>query len=76
MSKYVDWSALGKVLGIGLGAGAGAVILFSIGVVGVAQYAQGREEQQNKIGGLALAVVCFAVCLAAVGYGIVLMTDK
>jgi hypothetical protein len=28
MSKYVDWSALGKVLGIGLGVGAGVVIVF------------------------------------------------
>lgn len=76
MSKYVDFAALGKVLGIGLGAGAGIVAIFAIGVVGSARFADGRRQGRPALPALLVTAVCFAACAAAIGYGIDLMMQK
>lgn len=57
----IKWDDLGLVLGVGLLAGAGVVALFALGIAWVATGAR-------IAGGL-----CFAVCAAAVGYGVYIL---
>lgn len=71
MSDYVDWTTLGKILGIGLGAGAGFVVVFALGVVGIGQF-----TDHKRSAGLVAAVVCFLVCAGAIAYGITVMMAK
>jgi hypothetical protein len=57
----IKWDDLGLVLGVGLLAGAGVVALFALGVTWVAT------------GARAAGMLCFAVCAAAVGYGVYIL---
>ncbi|MEC4017701.1 hypothetical protein [Streptomyces sp. H27-D2] len=78
----IEWSALGEVFGVSVVVTVGIVCLFTLGIVGTS-----RKPQQA--GGTDTAVVagttaptalarsgayaCFALCLAAVAYGIFLI---
>jgi hypothetical protein len=65
----IDWAALGQVFGVSLAASIALVGVFTLGIVGTS----GGAKAQGG-GGAALtrtgAFVCFAVCAAAVAYGI------
>ncbi|MFF2654784.1 hypothetical protein [Streptomyces sp. NPDC058045] len=69
----IDWAALGSVFGVSLVATVALVGLFTLGVVGLAK----REEATAEGGSAALATTgayaCFALCTAAVAYGIFLI---
>ena len=54
----IDWAALGQVFGVSLAASVALVGVFTLGIVGSAAL--------SRTG----AFVCFAVCAAAVAYGI------
>ncbi|MBA0050485.1 hypothetical protein E0L36_06105 [Streptomyces sp. AJS327] len=66
----IDWAALGQVFGVSLLATVGLVGVFTLGIVASSRTTTGG-------GGAALArtsaYACFAVCAAAVAYGIYLI---
>lgn len=69
----IDWVALGSVFGVSLVATVALVGLFTLGIIGL-------SKQPSTTGGttaVALprvgAYACFALCLAAVSYGIYLI---
>ncbi|MFI1012118.1 hypothetical protein [Streptomyces sp. NPDC020965] len=70
----IDWAALGSVFGISLVATVALVGLFTLGIIGLS-----KEPSASGQGGGSVAVartgayVCFALCLAAVSYGIFLI---
>ncbi|RVU22020.1 hypothetical protein EOT10_23945 [Streptomyces antnestii] len=70
---HIDWAALGSVFGVSLVITVALVGLFTLGIVGLTK----RESAAAQGGSAALAVsgayVCFALCAAAVGYGIFLI---
>ncbi|MER7920900.1 MULTISPECIES: hypothetical protein [unclassified Streptomyces] len=72
----IDWAAIGSVFGVSLAFTVGLVVLFTLGVNGLAR----REKAAAEGGSATLAVtgayVCFAACAAAVAYGILLIVAK
>ncbi|WP_030746290.1 hypothetical protein [Streptomyces griseus] len=69
----IDWAALGSVFGVSLVATVALVGLFTLGIVGL-----GKQEKTAAQGGSAAlartgAYACFALCAAAVAYGIYLI---
>jgi hypothetical protein len=65
----IDWAALGSVFGVSLVATVGLVGLFTLGVVGLAKQGDGGAVTPVRAG----AYACFALCAAAVAYGIFLI---
>ncbi len=68
----IDWVALGSVFGVGLVATVALVGLFVLGLVGLS------KQQTTTHGGSAAlartgAYACFALCTAAIAYGIYLI---
>jgi hypothetical protein len=82
ISTYINVGALGKILLIALVAGAGLTAVFSIGVEALSRggYASEAEEGHSASvrtpAGLVIAIVCFLVVLAAIGYGISVALTK
>ena len=69
----IDWAALGSVFGVSLVVTVALVGLFTLGIVGL-----GKQEEAAASGGSAVlartgAYACFALCAAAVAYGIYLI---
>ncbi|GAA2807743.1 hypothetical protein [Streptomyces showdoensis] len=69
----IDWAALGSVFGVSLVATVALVGLFTLGVMGLS-----KQEEAAENGGTATlartgAYACFALCAAAVAYGIYLI---
>ena len=81
MNSWINLSALWQIIVVGLLAGAGLPALFAVGLValnrpGPRAQAIGPDSDQVYAGntaGLAIAAICFAVVLAAIGYGIYLI---
>ncbi|MEV4195348.1 hypothetical protein [Streptomyces toxytricini] len=69
----IDWAALGSVFGVSLFATVALVALFTLGMVGLSKH----EAATDAGGGAALArtgaYACFALCAAAVAFGIYLI---
>lgn len=79
MNSWINLSALWKIVVVGLLAGAGLPALFAIGLRALAlrPAGAGAESDPNSdevvggnLVGLVAAVICFAVVLAAIGWGI------
>lgn len=67
----IDWAALGQVFGVSLVATVGLVGVFTLGIVGnSARTAGGGAPALARTG----AYVCYALCAAAVAFGIYLIT--
>ncbi|WP_236241220.1 hypothetical protein [Streptomyces sp. CC228A] len=68
----IDWVALGSVFGVGLVATVALVGLFVLGLVGLS-----KQQTATHGGSAALArtgaYACFALCTAAIAYGIYLI---
>jgi hypothetical protein len=81
VSSWINLTALWQIIVVGLLAGAGLPALFAIGLralnmPGTRAQPVGADSEQVYGGsttGLAVAGLCFAVVLAAVGYGIYLI---
>ncbi|MEU1540636.1 hypothetical protein ABZ461_21475 [Actinacidiphila glaucinigra] len=74
---HIDWAALGSVFGVSLAVTVGLVGLFTLGIVGLSRQdtAGGGEAGTSAAGGTTAlartgAYLCFALCAAAVAYGI------
>ncbi|MFE0103052.1 hypothetical protein [Streptomyces sp. NPDC059009] len=72
----IDWAALGSVFGVSLAVTVALVGLFSLGIIGLAKQEAGAA--QGRSGGSVTAArggayLCFALCAAAVAYGIFLI---
>ncbi|MEU0842762.1 hypothetical protein ABZ370_25250 [Streptomyces sp. NPDC005962] len=73
----VEWGTLGGVFGVSLGITVVVVVMFSLGIAAWARAAgddrgggsSPRRDGRAK-GAVAVAVVCFAACLAVAAYGI------
>ncbi|MEY9840366.1 hypothetical protein [Streptacidiphilus sp. EB103A] len=74
----IHWAALGNTFGVSLLITLGVVTAFCFGVSALSRretaLAGGGSGSAARGGGaLAVAVLCFAVCAAAVGYGLYLI---
>ncbi|MGP3921858.1 MULTISPECIES: hypothetical protein [unclassified Streptomyces] len=75
----IDWAALGQVFGVSLLVTVGMVGLFTLGIVGSSRKAQPQPDGTVAATGappvLARggAYACYALCAAAVAYGIYLI---
>ncbi|MCI3273046.1 hypothetical protein [Streptomyces cylindrosporus] len=76
----LDWSALGQVTAVSLGVTVAVVVVFALGVLGLARYEGAREEGGADGGtstlGMAQAGLCFLACAAVVAYGIYLIVPQ
>lgn len=77
-SSIIDWDALGKVVLYSLVAGLGVPAIYSLAVLGAAR---STDAQREKRGAQATAYALLALlgglsCLAAIGYGVYLLTLK
>jgi hypothetical protein len=77
MSQWINLTALWKIIVIGLLAGAGLPALFAIGLRALNTRPQatsaegdGQVAVSGGVLGMAAAALCFAVVLAAIGWGI------
>jgi len=75
MSQWIDYKAVWEIVVIGLLAGAGLPALFAIGMRAIALPGKGHPRESDELFGgnpldIAVAALCFAVVLAAVGFGI------
>ncbi|MEU5399255.1 hypothetical protein ABZ348_08135 [Streptomyces sp. NPDC005963] len=70
----IDWVALGSVFGVSLVATIALVGLFTLGIIGLSK--QGATTASGT-GSVVLprigAYTCFALCMAAISYGIFLI---
>ncbi|MGW7075449.1 hypothetical protein ACWGH2_41180 [Streptomyces sp. NPDC054871] len=79
----IDWAALGSVFGVSLAVTVALVGLFTLGIVGLSKHEAATSGASSAGastagGGTASAArtgayVCFALCAAAVAYGIYLI---
>lgn len=84
--SWINWAALGKILGVGLLAGAGLPALFAIGLRLVSPGGQDeivlsgdtatrtRSFTPNNLT-ITVGAVCFAAVLAAIGWGIYIIVN-
>jgi hypothetical protein len=82
VNSWIDLHALWKIVVIGLLCGAGLPALFAIGLRALSLPGSGRTvsaDSDQIVGGnpvaIAAAVLCFAVVLAAIGWGIYLIVS-
>ncbi|MEU3505302.1 hypothetical protein ABZ726_32875 [Streptomyces hundungensis] len=73
---HIDWAALGSVFGVSLAVTVGLVGLFTLGIVGLTKReaaASGTGTPGSTAVARTGAYACFALCAAAVAYGIFLI---
>jgi hypothetical protein len=75
VNSWIDLKAVWEIVVVGLLAGAGLPALFAVGMRALG--APGKDQRAHSdalVGGsplgIAIGAVCFAIVLAAVGYGI------
>jgi predicted RND superfamily exporter protein len=78
IATVVDWEALLDVVVASLAVGIGVTITFSLSILGTTRFAEMRRDHRRaeEIAYGTLAGVGLAVTLAAVVFGIVVMTSK
>ncbi|MGI5399849.1 hypothetical protein ACQEVG_10430 [Streptomyces sp. CA-135486] len=69
----IDWAALGSVFGVSLVATVALVGLFTLGVVGLTKQESAAAQGGSAVLARTAAYACFALCAAAVSYGIYLI---
>ncbi|MEU1127901.1 hypothetical protein ABZ371_31050 [Streptomyces sp. NPDC005899] len=66
----IDWAALGTVFGVSLVITVALVGLFTLGIVGLAKQTPAARSGGSGAPARLGAYACFALCAAAVAYGI------
>lgn len=73
----LDWNALGQVTAVSVGVTVAVVVVFALGVLGLARFEGAREDGGGTSAlGLAQAGLCFLACAAVVAYGIYLIVPQ
>ncbi|MFJ9728650.1 hypothetical protein ACIRP3_38490 [Streptomyces sp. NPDC101209] len=73
----LDWNALGQVTAVSIGVTVAVVVVFALGVLGLARHEGAREEADGTSAlGTAQAALCFLACAAVVAYGIWLIVPR
>jgi len=73
----LDWSALGEVAAVSTGVTVGVVVVFALGVLGLARAETAREgDGGTDPVGLGVAGLCFLACASVVAYGICLIVPQ
>ncbi|MEW2132434.1 hypothetical protein [Streptomyces sp. NPDC005435] len=72
----IDWAAIGSVFGVSLVASVALVVLFTLGVGGLARREKAAARGESAALAVTGAYVCFAACAAAVAYGFYLIVGK
>jgi uncharacterized protein with PQ loop repeat len=74
---HLDWTALGQVTAVSIGATVAVVVVFALGVLGLARL-EGARDQHGRTSaiGLTQATLCFLACAAVVVYGILLIVPQ
>ncbi|MER5528345.1 hypothetical protein ABT075_27785 [Streptomyces sp. NPDC002677] len=72
----IDWTALGQVTAVSIGVTVAVVVVFALGVLGLARYEGVKEQGGTSTVGAAQAGLCFLACLAVVAYGIYLIVPQ
>jgi len=76
MNDWINFTAVWQIVVVGLLAGAGLPAIFAIGIRALGTPGKGHvtAAEDELVGGspagIALAVACFAIVGAAIGYGI------
>jgi hypothetical protein len=78
MNDWIDFHALGQILLLGLICGAGLPALFAVGLRALHLGAPSTGADSDELVGgsplgVGIAVLCFAVVLGAIGWGIYLI---
>jgi len=74
---HLDWTALGEVTGVSIGVTVAVVVVFALGVLGLAQVETARERDGGAHAlNFAQAGLCFLACAAVVVYGIYLIVPQ
>ncbi|MFJ8462462.1 hypothetical protein [Streptomyces swartbergensis] len=74
---HLDWTALGQVAAVSTGVTVAVVVVFALGVLGLAQLEGARDRQGRTFAlGLTQAALCFLACAAVVAYGIFLIVPQ
>ncbi|MFM9446359.1 hypothetical protein [Streptomyces acidiscabies] len=75
---HLNWSALGQVAVVSLGVTVAVVVVFSLGVLGLARGPQEGTATDGAptLAGRAQAGLCFLACAAVVAYGIYLIVPQ
>ncbi|GGT89306.1 hypothetical protein ACH4HG_04280 [Streptomyces coeruleorubidus] len=74
---HLDWTALGQVAAVSTGVTVAVVVVFALGVLGLAQLEGARDQQGRAFAlGLTQAALCFLACAAVVAYGIFLIVPQ
>jgi hypothetical protein len=78
LATIIDTASLLKTIAASFAAGVGVTLVFSMTIYGVTRFADLSRDQRPLAAALAgaFAVVTFAVCLAAIVLGIIVMTSK
>ncbi|AXE88556.1 hypothetical protein [Streptomyces sp. Go-475] len=73
----LDWTALGQVTAVSIGVTVAVVVVFALGVLGLARLEGAREHPGGTSAlGLGQAALCFLACVAVVAYGIYLIVPQ
>ncbi|MFC4506469.1 MULTISPECIES: hypothetical protein [Streptomyces] len=73
----IDWTALGQVTAVSIGVTVAVVVVFALGVLGLARFEGAREDVGGTSTlGLAQAGLCFLACASVVAYGIYLIVPR
>ncbi|MEU0166752.1 hypothetical protein ABZ214_14995 [Streptomyces iakyrus] len=74
---HLDWTALGQVAAVSVGATVAVVVVFALGVLGLARLEGARALRGGTFAlGLTQALLCFLACAAVVAYGIYLIVPQ
>jgi hypothetical protein len=78
MAISIDWAELGKVAEVSAAFGVGVVAVFALGVLASSRVVAAREAQRvtQRVTGFAIAGSAFALCAAAVLYGLYLLIPQ
>ncbi|MET7479219.1 hypothetical protein ABZT17_33340 [Streptomyces sp. NPDC005648] len=74
----LDWTALGQVTAVSIGVTVAVVVVFALGVLGLARHEGAKEAGAGGTSALAVAQagLCFLACAAVVAYGIYLIVPQ
>ncbi|MCX4580101.1 hypothetical protein [Streptomyces sp. NBC_01571] len=74
---HLDWTALGEVAAVSTGVTVAVVVVFALGVLGIARVEGTRDSGGGSDAlGFAQAGLCFLACAAVVAYGIYLIVPQ